>query len=368
MTDILQHITLVDRLIYSEQTFALYKIPAAQEPKLIMANDRHPVVFDSIQQLNGCEGFVFAPFHITDNHPLLLIRPDHVKEGWNAILNHLKQYAATPAKELLSIATPDIKKEKANYQEAFKRFIEGLQATRFTKLVLSRSTVINRNTGFSPAEAFLRACEKYPNAFIYLCFTPLSRLWMGSSPEVLLTGGNQAYQTVALAGTRKAKTDQSTATRWDSKNKNEQLFVADYLREVLTRCTTGWKDEKTETLTAGNVVHLKTGFSFTYPDSQTLGNLLEELHPTPAVCGLPKREAYSFILENEGYDREYYSGFTGYLSATNQTDLYVNLRCMKIGNRQLTLFSGGGLLASSTRETEWKETEEKLKTMREIIQ
>ena len=50
-----------------------------------------------------------------------------------------------------------------------------------------------------------------------------------------------------------------------------------------------------------------------WKNTDHIGDLLQELHPTPAVCGLPKEEAFRFIPDNEGYDRSYYSGFTGWL-------------------------------------------------------
>ena len=118
---------------------------------------------------------------------------------------------------------------------------------------------------------------------------------------------------------------------------------------------------------AGALSHLKTDFHFSLPDSNKLGNLLNLLHPTPAVCGLPKEEAYRFIQDNEKYDRRYYSGFIGTLNPSGKTDLYVNLRCMNISSEQLTLYAGGGLLASSELNDEWLETEKKLQTMRRII-
>ena len=95
--------------------------------------------------------------------------------------------------------------------------------------------------------------------------------------------------------------------------------------------------------------------------------MLQLLHPTPAVCGLPKEEAYHFIIEHEGYDRSYYSGFIGWLDTKGKTDLYVNLRCMNILPQTFTLYAGGGLLAASQLEDEWQETEDKLDTMRRIV-
>ena len=97
-----------------------------------------------------------------------------------------------------------------------------------------------------------------------------------------------------------------------------------------------------------------------------MGDLLKLLHPTPAVCGLPKEEAYRFILDNEGYDRSYYSGFIGWLRPEGRTDLYVNLRCMNVKEDSLTLYAGGGLLASSELDDEFQETEKKMQTMQNL--
>jgi isochorismate synthase len=322
----------------------------------------------SYSDLNGREGFVFAPFHITDAHPLLLIQPHALLSGWKDIHSFIStwenvQETGEEGHQPTAVAIAG----KAAYLSAFDRFLTELQSGQFGKLVLSRCAAEPRGKDFSVAESFVRACETYKNTFVYLFSSPVSGTWMGSSPEVLLQGRQGEYQTVALAGTRKAKPEHPGVTRWDVKNKSEQLFVADYLRDVLIRNAESWSSEKTETITAGNVVHLKTGFRFVYSNTHRLGSLLQQLHPTPAVCWLPKEEAFRFILDQEGYDREYYSGFAGYISAERQTDLYVNLRCMKIESGQLKLFAGGGLLPSSYRETEWRETEEKLKTMRRII-
>ena len=368
MTNYLPHIAHIDHLISQSTSFALYRLPGEQEPTLILQKKGVPKILDNYSDLNSHEGFVMAPFHIAQAHPLLLIRPEIICKGWSEIDYFLQNIVIQPVEQSInSSQKPVSTHNKTKYIAAFDRFIDALHTQQFDKLVLSRCHTEPRSASFSPAQAFLQACQRYPNAFTYLCHTPLSGTWMGSSPEILLKGQKTNYQTVALAGTRKAKTDGITATRWDSKNRNEQSLVADYLRNVLTTSADEWSEERTETLTAGNVVHLKTGFRFSYSHPEKVGSLLQQLHPTPAVCGLPKTEAYRFIIENEGYDREYYAGFIGSLSPDKHTDLYVNLRCMKIEADQLRLFAGGGLLPSSNRETEWKETEEKLRTMKQII-
>ncbi|MDL2247801.1 chorismate-binding protein, partial [Bacteroides sp. OttesenSCG-928-J23] len=140
-----------------------------------------------------------------------------------------------------------------------------------------------------------------------------------------------------------------------------------YIIEQLETFSVNTSERGPYTVRAAELAHLKSDFSFTLPHCDCLGELLELLHPTPAVCGFPKEKAYRFILENEGYTRSYYSGFVGMLNAERRSNLYVNLRCMQIMNDKLYLYAGGGLLSSSEMEEEWQEIEDKLYTMRAII-
>jgi isochorismate synthase len=96
------------------------------------------------------------------------------------------------------------------------------------------------------------------------------------------------------------------------------------------------------------------------------------LHPTPAVCGLPKNEALSFILEHEIHNREFYSGFLGPVNMTsgrgrNSSSLYVNLRCMKLRENTAILYAGCGITVESEPEKEWQETELKANTLLSVI-
>ena len=219
---------------------------------------------------------------------------------------------------------------------------------------------------FSPGKAFFAAVERYIRSYVYLCHTPETGTWMGGTPEILLSGEKGDWQTVALAGTQSLR-DGKLPKSWDHKNWREQQLVASYIRRQLSTLGITPEEKGPYSARAGEVSHLKSDFFFSLPDSEKLGDVLQLLHPTPAVCGLPKEEAYHFIIEHEGYDRSYYSGFIGWLDPKGKTDLYVNLRCMNILPQTFTLYAGGGLLAASQLEDEWQETEDKLDTMRRIV-
>ena len=154
---------------------------------------------------------------------------------------------------------------------------------------------------------------------------------------------------------------------WATKDIQEQRIVTTYIAECLEQFTGDFREEGPRTVRAANLVHLRSDFTFKLPDGLHLGDLLHALHPTPAVCGLPKRETFKFIIQNEHTPRRYYSGFMGMLDPDGGTHLYVSLRCMNIEGAHYHLYAGGGLLTDSTVSQEWLETEAKLETMRRVI-
>ncbi|WP_455666064.1 isochorismate synthase [Phocaeicola sp.] len=363
---------LLDCLTRSRLSFALYRLPWTDECYLVLQTSGDVEQPANIQELNGKKGFVMVPFHQSEKHPLVVIRPDVTAYDWDEISEALTSLECADAiltcRHSPGIPTPFVSEEvsKQQYTEAFERFITPLREKHFQKLVLSRSATRHISDDFSPLNAFIRACNSYPRMMIYLCHTPASGTWIGSTPEILLSGHDKEWHTVALAGTMPMQ-NEVMPTEWDKKNQEEQGYVTDYIRRIAKKFGNKMTEKGPYTARAGQLVHLKTDFYFLLKNANNLGNLLQELHPTPAVCGLPKENAFQFILENEGYDRSYYSGFIGWLDPEGHTDLYVNLRCMEIEAGEVTLYAGGGILASSEVESEWEETGEKMKTMRSII-
>jgi isochorismate synthase len=98
-----------------------------------------------------------------------------------------------------------------------------------------------------------------------------------------------------------------------------------------------------------------------------VGNLLNNLHPTPAICGSPTKEALEIICSVEKHDREYYAGFLGPVGMENPIMLFVNLRCMQITDTNLILYAGGGITLESNPVDEWYETEIKAGTLLSVI-
>lgn len=348
--------------------YAIYRLPYAHEATLVQQIEGEPAEFLSCTELNGRSGFVVAPFQVTPQQPILLIRPDKITT---------QKYTAEP---LLCKNAGHNDKERPSvyYSFDFANYHSQLQQGTFRKIVLARCADEQTAEAIDPMTLFYRACELYPRMFISLVNTAKSGCWLMATPEILLEQHDNLWRTIALAGTMKLEGEQlageGETLTWSTKNIQEQRIVATYITECLEQFTSDFHEEGPRTVRAANLVHLRSDFTFSLPDDSRLGNLLQVLHPTPAVCGLPKRDTFDFIVNNEHTPRRYYSGFMGPLglrssisNAQPSTHLYVSLRCMNIEGNRYHLYAGGGLLKDSIEEQEWQETEAKLETMRQCI-
>lgn len=351
-----QSYRILDQLIEQDACFAIFRLPNESVPRFVMQTSGSPAILNDIEELNGQKGFVIAPFRISGSSPILVIRPDLTSiPEVDAAIEGTRNERTDAAKHT---------KDKTEYAQLFNRFLEPLVNGELEKLVLSRSKTIDRGEVFSAGHSFSNAVKRYPNSYVYLLHTPQSGTWLGSTPEILLTGVGDEWHTVALAGTQYPH---SGTVTWDDKNLREQHLVTSYLLRQLSSFHITPEINGPYTIKAGNLAHLRTDFSFNLPDTSKSGTLLKAFHPTPAVSGLPKEDAYRFIQDKEGQDRLYYTGFLGMLDTEGETHIYVNLRCMHIEKNSLTLFAGSGLLASSSLDDEWEETEHKLGVMLDIV-
>ncbi|MBK5722782.1 isochorismate synthase [Dysgonomonas sp. Marseille-P4677] len=349
---------LIDRNIH----FALYRMPWQQDIHLILQFSQGKMQPKSFSDLNLEKGFVVAPFHISVDTPLVLIRPDVQLVGEDKIFEYLENEKIAQISDAENVGNQSSINSFEQYKSVYNTFYSALEENVFQKIVLSRTFDVDRESAFSAGVAFQKTCGKYAANFVFLCNSKESGTWMGVSPELLVAEEDDVCKTVALAGTRKLST-----ADWDNKNVKEQQIVVDYMQQQLNKLATDITQSGPFTVQAGEIEHLKTKFSFRLKGNSKIGNLLDMLHPSPAVCGFPKESAFEFILKNESYNRRYYSGFVGPLDIEGKSRLYVNLRCMQIGKDILRLYAGGGMLPSSELKSEWEETENKLQTILTVI-
>jgi len=252
---------------------------------------------------------------------------------------------------------------RETYHNDFSRFHRAFSTTDIQKLVLARCTEVGHQ-GIMPSDLFMRACERFPEAFVTLFSAPQCGTWLMATPELLLARDDIHWRTMALAGTMPWSDEMPL---WSEKNVQEQAYVAHYIKDCLHHYSNDVTLAGPYTTRAGKLAHLRTDFAFTLSETATVGDVLAALHPTPAVCGLPKQDALDFIIENESIDRSYYSGFSGPVNLNDETAMFVSLRCMRILEDRYRLYAGGGILPQSVEEMEWNETTAKMHAMLSLI-
>jgi isochorismate synthase len=353
-------------------TFVSYRLPFHEKVTTMLQWQSEPAVIKDIRSLKNKSGFVFAPFFNNSKNPIRLIAPDLILTG-DEPEEYFKPdtYVEDALKEFpKSNVRWDEKHQTSNleYTTQVSKIKEMIGEGKLSKVVLSRISVDNKPDNFNPSELFNALHLAYPEAFVYLLFIPGAGMWCGASPEPLLHVSGDTATTVSLAGTRKFS-ENYNGLEWDHKELNEQEVVTTYIDTVLEKFEI--KDyirNGPHTYRAGNIEHLRSVFSFRLDElNDRIFEFIDELHPTPSVCGLPKNRALDYIRQTEFHDREYYSGFLGPLNIHDEWSLYVNLRCLKVGRDKLAYYLGAGITEGSDPGKEWDETESKKNTLQSII-
>jgi isochorismate synthase len=351
-------------------------------------------VNEPIEELNS--GFLVCPFESSSKQAYFIEADIHWKfpenelaesqeakqfgtekyEKRKAFFKSFNLFLKNPKKK-----TPSRFNSKTEPQDASQAFFESLvtkgieeiKKGSFLKVVLSRRKTVEVSEEFSPVKAFLQLCEQHPTAFVSLVSTPKLGTWLGATPETLAhTDSKQVFRTIALAGTQaKDKFETLADATWRQKEIEEQALVSRYIINCFKQIRLREFDELgPRTVQAGNLIHLRTDFMVDMEAQRfpQLGSvMLELLHPTSAVCGMPKPDSAQFILAQEGYNRQLYSGFIGPVNIENDSHIFVNLRCMQLLENHVILYAGAGITQDSNPQKEWLETEMKMKAMRQIV-
>ena len=328
-----------------------------------MGIQSNPLVasFKGFAKETAHSGFLIAPFVCSEENPILFINEDFRLTGKNAE-EEMKTRLRDIALEEPQVS--DYEQTREEYLTEISGLIRLLKEEKLSKVVYSR--IININHLYTnKSELFQMLVDSYPNVFVYCFYLPRRVLWMGATPEVFLQVKPGYLQTMALAGTKKRDDSQ-----WNKKEIQEQQYVSRFIHEVLDICGLEERTEnRLESIVAGACEHLHTIISARADlPGEKLAYLIRLLHPTPAVCGYPQKEAMAEILKREPHDRQFYSGFLGPVSAVNRMELFVNLRCMKMSKNRISLFAGGGITKDSNLQEEWEETELKANTLGRILE
>lgn len=371
--------------------FAIWRNPRESIVHSTLQLDQKNEVPDEIE--NSPTGFMVSPFESSDNHQTQFIKSDVLLDsdlnelllspGFNDGEGRFEKFVQqfTSINEDQSFDYRDFLEAPSRFKSTKDTFLELVQKCRdsinqgyYQKIVPSRREKFRIERKFHPVKELAKLCEAYENAFVSIVHIPNQGLWLGATPELLISvDDNQNFETISLAGTQEIRQESELAqVSWTQKEIEEQALVSRYIVNCFKKIRLREFDEYgPKTVKAGNLIHLKTSFKVNMKEVNfpQLGSvMLNLLHPTSAVCGMPMLPAAKFLQENEAYDREYYSGYLGPVNYDGRTALYVNLRCAKVYKNDLILFAGAGVTEDSDPEKEWTETEIKFQTLLNVIQ
>jgi isochorismate synthase len=336
--------------------FVLYCKPNSDRIVGLFQKNDHLYFLENFKET----GFVFAPFD-GDAIP-------YIPQKYSDVLVEKVTISDFYVETIITDSTDE--QAKNTFESLVRKGLEAIKNNQFQKVVLSRKELVDL-IDYDLETVFKKLIYNYPSAFNYCFYHPKIGIWFGATPEQFLKLNQKSLQTVALAGTQVAGV--SDKINWNEKEKVEQQLVTDFITSGLVGKVNKLVVSSPYSVKAGNLRHIKTDITSTIKSKKAIREIILALHPTAAVCGLPKEAAKAFILENEKYDREYYSGFLGELNIdlatfrTAQSDLFVNLRCMKIKGKVAELFVGCGITAASIPGDEFLETVNKSMTIKRVL-
>lgn len=272
---------------------------------------------------------------------------------------------------LCTLQSPD---DKSNWVKRVQNAKSMIDSGEFEKIVLARAVTVQsrHKPEFTVMSHQLR--ERYPECFNFLIQKDRDTAFIGATPERLASFRDRVFMTEGLAGStsrgRSAMEDAALASNLlkSSKDRDEHEFVVKAIHDNLKKFSyrvehpdqPGIKKLK-------NVQHLFTPISASIKKGVEIHELIEEMHPTPAVGGFPRSSAVSHIHNIEELERGWYAAPVGWFNLNGCGEFAVAIRSALLHNNLATLYAGCGIVADSDPDKEWTETLLKFKPMLESL-
>lgn len=376
----------------SNGSFALWRKPKSNLLEFLLDEEQNPVKVDlALEELPA--GFIVHPFADQEDKKAFFIKSNHYfsfqldqELGKEELPQWIKSIAESST-ESIKKSIKELLKEKseasssenaeANEKTHFIRLvehgIEAIEAGILEKVVPARTKLIEVTKEFDLGNTFLEMVQAYPNSFVNFFHIPSIGTWIGASPETLIKTKEEQFYTMALAGTQPASGENPLkSAAWTQKEIEEQALVCRYIVDCFKKIRLReYEEHGPKTIMAGNLLHLRTDFKVDMKATRfpQLGSvMLDLLHPTSAVCGMPRKEAHEFLQESEGFDRSFFAGFLGPVNIEGETAIFVNLRTASFKGEKAILYAGAGVTEESDPDKEWEETELKCKIIGKFIQ
>ena len=289
-------------------------------------------------------------------------------------LERLVEAASTPTEEASSPALHvERPLDRERWCDSVAAIAAEVRAGAYEKAVLASTMMLAGDAPISVGRALTRLRAAYPDCHVFT-MTSGDATFLGASPELLvsLTGGQA--RSLGLAGSTRRGADAADDERLgaallsSAKDRIEHETVVRAIRERLEGATDDLRAPNQPVLRKlRNIQHLATEITGRVRPGVDILDLVQRLHPTPAVCGWPAERAREVITQHEGFDRGWYSGPLGWLDGAGDGEFAVALRSAVVEGPRAYLFAGNGIMGDSDPQSEFAEVQLKFRPVAEAL-
>ncbi|HYV68346.1 MAG TPA: isochorismate synthase [Myxococcales bacterium] len=254
--------------------------------------------------------------------------------------------------------------DRRAWENLVDRALSAIETGWLSKVVVARKISAQSDVPFDLPDAVNRLCAMVPECTVFSLRGGAGATFLGATPETLCRLKGRSLESEAIAGCPPRPSDAPASS--DKEAREHRAVVEGIDQALQPLCAELHVDPTPGVLGLPHVRHLRTEIRGRLHPDVGLSRLVGALHPTPAVGGVPRDRAMQFLTENEGLDRGWYAAPIGWVG-DDAAELAVGIRSALIRGRQADLFVGAGVVAGSTDEGEWLETEDKSLTLLEAL-
>jgi menaquinone-specific isochorismate synthase len=249
------------------------------------------------------------------------------------------------------------------WEGAVEEALAAIRGGRVSKVVLARTLDIELEAALDPADVLARLWEANHGSHVFLFEPEPGCALLGAAPETVATLRDGVFHATAVAGSiRRGASPREQAElaarllASDKDRAEQRIALDDMVARLETVAHQVRTDPQPHVLALPRIQHLETEIRASVPTGTVVMDVLRLLHPTPAVCGLPRDAALTFLADEEPFQRGWYAGPVGWFDADGNGVFAPALRSAVGGGRAWRLFAGAGIVEGSVPALEWEET------------
>ncbi|HSG47621.1 MAG TPA: isochorismate synthase, partial [Longimicrobiales bacterium] len=253
--------------------------------------------------------------------------------------------------------------DRSRWMEAVEETIGAIRRGGISKAVLARTRDVELERAVPPLHVLLALWSQHPRTHAFLFEPRPGALLLGAAPEALATLRDGMVTATAVAGSVRrgsdSREDEVLARELLESRKDREehrVVVEDMVARLTPLAGPVTAQPEPHILTLARIQHLETEIEAPAPDGLSVLELVEALHPTPAVCGVPRDAALAFLLDAEPFQRGWYAGPVGWFDTEGEGHFVPALRTAVGDGRRWRLFAGAGIVEGSRPSLEWEET------------